>query len=126
MPYVFSTLTSDNRYTFYADGGADMKVASRDILVKGGHGIANDRLITPLGVATEVTAEEAAALKEHPLFKLHMENGFVTIQDKKADPEKVAADLQGADGSAPLTPAKYKRKSKDDPEALSVTTNGDE
>ena len=55
-----------------------------------------------------------------------MENGFVTIQDKKADPEKVAADLQGADGSAPLTPAKYKRKSKDDPEALSVTTNADE
>lgn len=126
MHYVFSTLTSDNRYAFYADGGADMKVQERTILIKGGTGIANDRLITPLGVATEVTAEEAEALKAHPLFQLHQKNGFVVIQDKKGDPEKVASGMEIADGSAPLTPSKYKRKSKDDPEALSVTTNSDE
>lgn len=123
MPYVFSTLTCDNRYTFYSSGGADIKVPERGILIKGGTGVMNDRLITPMGVATEVTEEELKALQEHPIFKDHMADGYIYVQAKKADPEKVASDMKTQDGSAPITPSSYKRKKEGDPEALTVTTN---
>lgn len=125
MPYVYSTLTADNQYRLYDDGGADMKVPRQNIVIKGGTGVANDRLVTPLGVVTQVTAEEADALKKHPVFQEHLKNGFVVIQAKQVEPEKVAADMDTADKSAPLNPARYKKKNKDNPEDLSVTTNSD-
>lgn len=109
MPYVYSTLTSDNRYTFYAKGGADMPIEEHSVTVKGGTGVMNDRLVTPLGVATEISDHEASLLKEHPVFKLHAENGFVKIDNAKQAPEKAAADMQIADGSAPLSESHFKK-----------------
>lgn len=102
--YVFSTLACDQAYTEWNASGADLKVKGRSVLIKGGTGVANDRIVTPLGVMTEVEEEDIAFLKANPAFKQHMDNGFVRIQTKSADPEKVAADMQMNDKSAPLTP----------------------
>ncbi|QIA76171.1 hypothetical protein [Rodentibacter caecimuris] len=124
MPYVFSTLTCDNRYVSYAETGADIKVPERGVLIKGGTGIMNDRFITPLGMATEVTKEELELLEKNQIFQLHKENGYIVVQDKKADVEKVAGDMKGNDGSAPLTPSSYKSK-RNKPEDLTVTTNSE-
>lgn len=128
MPYVYSTLTSDNRYTIYANGGGDLKVARHDILIKGGTGIADKNLITPIGVATQISDEDAALLKEHPVFKLHEANGFVVIDDKKHEAEKVASNgMEIADGSAPVTEAEVKpKRGRKTAEELTVSTSSDD
>lgn len=107
MPYVYSTLSNDNEYRGYKPGGADMQTVERHVLIKGGAGIANKNIITPRGVATEVTAEELEFLKGHESFKMHVENGFITFDNKKADAEEVAKDMKKKDQSAPVTPEDY-------------------
>lgn len=101
--YVFSTLANDQNYTFWAKGGGDIQIEERRIFVAGGTGVANDRLITPIGTATEISVDDIVHLENHPVFKMHKENGYVTIQRTSADPEKVAADMNLKDESAPLT-----------------------
>lgn len=125
MPYVYSTLTCDNAYVVYSQGGADLKVKTGQILIKGGTGVANARLITPLGVATKVTAEELKLLEENTVFKLHKENGFIVVQEsgKESDAEKVASDMETRDESAPITPSDYATGKEDEPETVKVKTN---
>lgn len=114
--YVFSTLTCDQLYTNWIKGGADVAIVERQILVKGGAGVANDRIITPRGVVTEIDEEDIAILEQNEVFKIHQKNGFVMIERKAADPEKVAADMASRDGSAPLTPNDY--QANDNNEAI--------
>lgn len=106
MPFVYSTLTCDNEYADWQRAG-DQQSIKRTVLVKGGHGLMNKNFMTPLGVETEVTDEEAQFLMNNSAFKFHMEGQFVRIEDKSYNPEKVAADMAGADGSAQITPADY-------------------
>lgn len=102
--YVYSTLSSDMNYTNHAQGGADLPQALPPVFVKGGAGVANDRLITPRGVATEITEEQAEYLRANPLFQLHESNGYVQISADNVDPDKAAADMTGRDNSAPIVP----------------------
>lgn len=111
MPYIASTLTNSQAYTIYSkpkDAGSIPQVLG-EVTVEGGAGVANNKsLITPQGVVTEVSAEQLDQLKKVELFQTHMENGYLTILDKKpADVESVAADMQRGDGSAPLTHADF-------------------
>ncbi|OBX10407.1 hypothetical protein QV09_05505 [Gallibacterium salpingitidis] len=124
MPYVYSTLTSDNTYVIYADGGADLKIKTHQITIKGGTGIANDRLITPLGVATQVSDDDLALLEKNAVFKTHKEHGFIVVQTsgKEADAEKVASDMETRDESSPITPSHYET-GNDDVEVIKPTTN---
>jgi hypothetical protein len=110
--YVFSTLTCDQRYVQYEQGQNDQPIEGRSVLIKGGTGVANKRLITPLGVCTTITESELELLKENKLFQLHESNGYIKVQNKSADPEKVAADMELADPSAPLTPSDYRKGGK--------------
>lgn len=103
--YVYSTLSCDQNYTNHDTGGADLPVPLPPVFIKGGAGVANDRLITPRGVATEITEEQAEYLRANPMFQLHEKNGYVQISADNADPEKVAADMNRNDGSAPMTGA---------------------
>jgi len=66
-----------------------------DVLVKGGAGVANDRLITPRGVVTEITEEQAEALRANPVFAMHEKNGFVQIGEAYVDPDKRRHDRPG-------------------------------
>lgn len=102
--YVFSTLAADVSYTGYAKQENDnVPQVQMAVVVKGGAGVANKRtLITPRGVVTEVTEEEAIFLAGHPVFQIHLKNGFVQISDAKADGDDAAADMTGRDESAPL------------------------
>ena len=101
--YVYSTLTCDQRYTAWEKGGGDIPVEAGSVLIKGGSNVADARVITRIGVRTEVTDEEYALLLENEVFKLHFDNGFITVEEKKVDPEVVAADLVSRDASAPIT-----------------------
>lgn len=107
MPHVYSTLSNDTCYTNYEKGGADMPVVRAKVLVKGGTNVANARLITPLGVVTTVTDEEMTELERNPVFQKHIQNGFVKVEKKKYDPEKVAGSMKTRDLSAPVVPGDY-------------------
>jgi len=108
MPYVYSTLTADNGYLNYVPGPADIKIPEgQPIVIKGGTGLANDRLVTPLGVATQVTDDELSYLLRNPVFVGHEKAGFIVVSDAKTDPEKVAADMKLRDRSSPVVPADY-------------------
>jgi hypothetical protein len=104
MLYVYSTLSSDVNYTNYAQGGGDLPIELPGILIKGGAGVANDRLVTPRGVATPVTDEQLEQLRANEVFKLHEKNGFVQVSQSKIDPDVAAADMTGRDQSAPIVP----------------------
>ena len=110
--YVFSTLTSSVEYRNYGEGGADMPHVDRSVLIVGGSNIPDKHLVTPYGVMTKVSAEDISWLQENELFKLHQKNGYVTVRDKAADPEKVATDMKTRDESAPLVDADFKEGEK--------------
>lgn len=107
MPHIFSTLANDQLYANWVPGPADTPIRGASILIRGGTGVANDRLITPLGVATQVTDTELAELEKNTVFLEHRRDGFIRVQTKRADPEKVASDMNLKDRSAPLTPADF-------------------
>lgn len=123
MPYVYSTLTCDNEYADWKKVG-DQQTIRHSVLVGGGHGVMNKNFQTPLGVETEVSREDADFLLHNDAFKFHMEGGFVKIEDTRYDPEKVAADMTGADNSAQLTPADYEPGGKLAADGLTVNTKG--
>lgn len=106
--YIFSTLSADMAYTNHEQGGADLPIDLPPVLVKGGAGVMNDRIVTPRGVVTEVTEAQVEYLRANSVFKLHEKNGFVMVSDKAADPDKVAADMTGRDNSAPMVPQDLK------------------
>ena len=108
--YVFSTLANDQLYTNWIAGGGDIPIKGHAVLIKGGTGVANDRLITPLGVSTEITDFDLEELQKNPSFKNHEKEGFITAKAKKAEAEKVAADMNLKDESAPLTDADYQKE----------------
>lgn len=107
--YIFSTLATDMRYTGWKDGGADLPSIEHSVFVKGGAGVANNRIITPLGVMTEVSDDDYEWLvaSKNYVFERHVENGFIIVQDKSADADNVAADMQRGDPSKPLTDDDY-------------------
>lgn len=101
---VFSTLASSVAYTNHVQGGADLPIALPSVVIEGGAGVANDRIVTPRGVATRIDEEQLAYLRANEVFKLHEANGFVMVSDAAGDPDTVAADMTGRDNSAPLVP----------------------
>ena len=102
--FIFSTLASDVAYTNHAQGGGDLPIELPPVVIKGGAGVANDRLVTPRGVATRVTEEQVEYLRQNEIFKLHEKNGFVMVSESAGDPDTVAADMTGRDNSAPIVP----------------------
>lgn len=100
--FVFSTLAADQNYTVWLKGGGDLPVQGDSVLIKGGTGVMDDRLITPLGVCTQITTDELALIEQDEGFKLHKANGFIVVQQVEADPEKVAADMETNDKGAQL------------------------
>jgi hypothetical protein len=104
--FVYSTLTADNLYGPYKPGGADLPIREGMVLIKGGANVAgpSKHLVTPLGVVTEITHEQLALLRADVTFLAHERNGFITVSENKTDADHVAADMEGRDESAPMTP----------------------
>lgn len=109
MPYVYSTLTCDNRYTAYTSGGDGSPIEAHSVLIKGGsNSVGPLTLLTPYGVRTEVSADDLAFLETIPAFRQHRDNGFIVVSGDKVDPEVAAADMETRDASAPMTPEDIK------------------
>lgn len=95
--WVFSTLSNDNAYTEYTKGGSDLPIATRSVLIKGGTGVTDARLVTPQGVATEVSGDELALLEANTLFQLHKKNGFIKVEegDERLHEDDIVAATEG-------------------------------
>lgn len=114
--YVYSTSSTNLSYPEYAKTapGQPPRII-RAVIVKGGANVANKHVITPYGVATEVTEEEATFLVTNENFQRHVVAGFVRYEARKHDPEVVAADMEARDGSSPLVPADFEADGKKAP-----------
>lgn len=119
MPYVYSTLTCSNIFPVYARKSDPRTLSTiiRKIEILGGHGLKNPKGIdTPQGVVTKVTDEELEILENDISFKMQVDKGFITVDKKKVDPAKKAADMNPKDGSAPLTPKDFEVSDQSSPE----------
>lgn len=110
--YVYSTLSNDQNYTTYANGG-EIPQAESAVYINGKANVADKRFLTPRGVVTKITPEQLAELKANPLFQMHEKNGFVTYSEAKSDADEVASDLVGRDQSAPLVEEDFEDEAKD-------------
>lgn len=113
--YVYSTLTASNNYTGYTERGNDRPLVSKQVLIAGGHGVSNKHFMTPMGVVTAVSDEDLEFLENNPEFKAHKERGFIKVQKKKVETERVAADMVTRDKSAPVVPQDYNEQSEAKP-----------
>lgn len=114
MPlYIYSTLSNDQNY------------ATQDgvVFIAGQANIMTRRMYTPRGRVTEITDEQYAQLKENPVFRLHKENGFITVEHHKGDPEKVATNMEASDQSAPDTPESLEAEGKKVPKSNKKTAS---
>lgn len=113
--YVYSTLTAPVQYPAYVKGGGDMPTAETAVTIFGGANCPDKYMRTPAGVVTPVTAEELEILRQSPVFQLHEKNGFVRVEKKKMDPEKIAADMNTRDQSAPLVDQDFEALGQEPP-----------
>jgi len=116
--YICSKLACDNAYTVWEEAGKtgnDLPKKRSVVLIKGGAGVADKRVITPYGVVTEISDQQLEMLqRDCPQFSRHLKRGFLKILNKNPSESEVKkiADDQGEDKSAPLTPSKLKSEGK--------------
>src|SRR3954469_25870578 len=101
MPYVYSTNSTNVAYTEYDYTVPDLPREVRTVHVKGGANVADKRVVTPCGVCTEISDEDAAFLAQDPNFIRHQKAGFVKLSAHRVDPEIPVADMTQRDRSAP-------------------------
>lgn len=112
MPYVTSKMGAGVIYAIYGKTAGGLPYIQKEIVVNGGSGVMNKNLITPNGVVTSVSDEEAEMLKSNPLFKLHEANGYVKIHRTA---KTKTNDLKEKDNSAQKTAEDYQKKGKKAP-----------
>ena len=111
--HIFSTLSCDQNYGAYSatpkkGAAAAPAVVPKSVTIQGGHGVANDNIITADGVRTQVDDDAFAILEACPMFARHVKAGFIKVYKDKADAAEVAKDMTPKDNSAPLVAADFK------------------
>lgn len=109
MKYVYSTGTTNveyNAFTVPPKGNIPQRI--RRVVVRGGANVANKNFITPKGVVTKISDEDADFLLQNDSFKRHVKAGFVVMSNYLVDADGVAVnDLEPKDRSAPKTPGDF-------------------
>ena len=110
MPYIVSTLSSDQAYTQWNRPEVDSKsrisrpaIKGAVIVVKGKANITTKNLITPEGILTSVTEDELAILKTIKDFNSAVSAGYLKVIGREAPIAKVVRDMKDRDESAPLS-----------------------
>lgn len=115
MVHVFSTLANPQKIVVWSKPPENgmLPVPEREVLIRGGAGIASKNLITPQGVHTAITMEEYEAIKDVEHFKKFVDSGHFRVERKEYDVEKMVSDMNSRDPGGPLTPADYEKDAKD-------------
>lgn len=131
--YAFSTLASDQFYRLYGKpveyrGGKKPGPLLAEVRIAGKSGVMDkNNMITPKGVVTPISAEEADVLLQVSCAKIHMENNYLVIEEKgSTDQKKVdefaSSNLANDDPSAPISETEVKAATG---EKISVSTGKD-
>lgn len=124
--HVFSTLSTGVDYTKW-ETQPGVSTALRRVTVRGGAGVATQgngpNIITPKGVRTEVSDEDAEFLASHELFQLHQKGGHVKIEKIARDPDKVADNMDTDKGGQPKTPADVAKEAAEAAKNSGLTPN---
>jgi hypothetical protein len=114
MNYVYSTLSSTNVYPVYKKEASGNSTSLRDIRINGGANVlqkVDGALITPKGAVTPVSDEDLESLQKDPTFRLHMQNGYITIDRKDKSINKAIETMEKRDNSTPYTAEDMKNPS---------------
>ncbi|CAB4132158.1 hypothetical protein UFOVP138_63 [uncultured Caudovirales phage] len=104
--HVYSKLANNNSFIEWLRGGADVNTKGRVVHIAGGANVITKSLITPLGVHTEISEDDANFLRQDEHFKKHVSEGFMSLQERSVDIESIVVDMgDKVDKSAPLTTA---------------------
>lgn len=107
--FVYSTLTNATKIVDYEFKG-DLPVIVKSVVIAGGAGVNRKRqFATPLGVSTRVSQEQLDFLNSNNEFKRLVSEKWITVVKTGGawgapNADKVAADMQQRDGSAPIVP----------------------
>ena len=106
--HIYSKMANGVNFHDFRKGGAELPSIVRTVVINGGAGVATKHLLTPLGIHTEVTAEEMEFLKSDGHFKKFVEDGFIIVGNSFESVDKMVTNMTSEpDPSAPLTPADY-------------------
>lgn len=112
MYHVYSTLANSTKYVLYRNAPQkDLNIAERSVLIKGGSGVHQKHIGTPLGIHTGVTEEDMEWLKDDVHFKKHIEKGYIVVRKSEVHPEVVAPDMVTRDqrtDACPVVPEDFK------------------
>lgn len=128
--YVVSTMTSSVSYCFWKTIDGLPRIEDK-ITIRGGANLPSSKsgfgemsqdgegtpMWTAAGVVTPIRADRYNKLKDHELFKKHLERGYISItsQDITGNHKavkKIVSGMEAVDGFAQLTPATYKQRIK--------------
>jgi hypothetical protein len=118
--HVYSTLANSQRFTTYtrsSDPGM-LPVIDRDVVIKGGAGIADKHLITRHGVYTAISMADYEAIKDLKHWKDLVERGHIRFERKEYDIDKMVGDMNPRDPGGPITPADYEKAAQDGSEPV--------
>lgn len=105
--YITSRLASGVDYAFYEKTPNGINRVVKTITINGGSDVINKKtLITPLGVVTEISKADLDELMQHPVFKTHLENGYISINENEKVADKAGEKLE-KDKSSQLTDEDY-------------------
>ncbi len=104
MAYIYSTMTADQNYALYPKDIDYKKIPKpqRLFFVAGGANVINKNMVTPRGVATQISPEDLKILERIKAFQQHVEKGYLTIDNARTDADKVAKNMTARDRSAQL------------------------
>jgi len=113
--HVYSTLSTPQKFTVWEPPRMDGMLPTLicEVLIKGGAGIASKNLITPQGVHTAITQEEFDAISTLASFQKFVDDGYIRVEGKKYDIDRMVGDMNPRDPGGPLTPADFEREAKD-------------
>lgn len=115
--YIYSTLTSPQRYVDWAiKGKGAPNAVIKDVVINGNANVVNKKhLITPKGAVTMVSSNQLEFLKKIDAFNKHVKAGYIKVETKSENPDVVAKDMSPKDISAPKTPDDYASEGKPNP-----------
>lgn len=108
MAFITSKLSAPVTYAFYKLNEGKINIVVDEITINGGADVINKALITPQGIVTELDDSKLDKLKTHPVFKTHLENGFISIQETEKAAKKAEEKLE-KDKSSQITPDDYEK-----------------
>lgn len=107
--YIISRLAAGVDYAFYEKTPNGTNKVVKTISINGGSDVIDKKtLITPLGVVTEINKAELDELMQHPVFKTHLENGYISINENEKNIEKNAEKLE-KDKSSQIVEEDYEK-----------------